>query len=64
MGGYGAILFGNMLEVDRVISFAPQSYINRWNRLINRERRWEKQIRNIYFFQKKERRLPQFKETV
>ena len=53
MGGYGAILFGNILEVDRVISFAPQSFINKWNRLISRDRRWAKQIDNIYSFKYK-----------
>lgn len=53
MGGYGAILFGNILEVDRVLSFAPQSFINKWNRLINRDNRWKKQIENIYSFDNK-----------
>ena len=53
MGGYGAILFGNILQVDRVLAFAPQSFINRWHRLINGDRRCQEQAENMYSFKNK-----------
>jgi len=55
MGGYAAILFGTILNVDRVISFAPQSYINWWNRLLYGDTRWKTQISKIYKFDEKRR---------
>lgn len=51
MGGYAAILFGSILNVDTVISFVPQTFINRFNRIINRDKRWTKEISKIYAFQ-------------
>ena len=40
MGGYAALLFGNILKVDKVLSFAPQTFIDKTNRLINCDFRW------------------------
>ncbi len=48
MGGYAAILFGCLLNVDAVISFAPQSFIDRYHRFIYRDKRWAKQIASVY----------------
>lgn len=48
MGGYAAILFGSILNVDTVIAFAPQSFIDRFNRLINSDKRWDKQISQVH----------------
>ena len=48
MGGYAAILFGCFLSVDTVISFAPQIFINRYNRFINVDSRWPNEISKIY----------------
>lgn len=50
MGGYAAILFGTLVGVDTVISFAPQTFIDSKNRLLNRDHRWRSQMRNIYAF--------------
>lgn len=48
MGGYAAILLGWLLEVDRVIAFAPQTFINRGARFWQRDGRWKVQIENTY----------------
>lgn len=48
MGGYAAILFGTMLNVDTVISFAPQTFINKKQRYLNFDFRWNKQINNVH----------------
>ena len=53
MGGYAAILFGIILNVDSVISFAPQSFIDISNRLRNFDARWMKKISKIYFYKGK-----------
>lgn len=50
MGGYAAILFGTRLNVDKVISFSPQSYINRLKRFLTFDRRWNRQIIKIHQF--------------
>lgn len=48
MGGYAAMLFGMNLEVSVAIAFAPQTFINRRNRLWFRDSRWKKQMADIY----------------
>lgn len=48
MGGYGAILFGTMLNVHNIISFAPQTFIDTFNRLISFDYRWKKQMNSIH----------------
>ena len=48
MGGYAAILFGTILNIDTVISFAPQSYIDRFNRLISYDIRWKNEISKVH----------------
>ena len=55
MGGYAAILFGTLLNVDRVVSFAPQSYIDYYNRLISLDRRWSTEISCVHKFEKKKK---------
>jgi pimeloyl-ACP methyl ester carboxylesterase len=45
MGGYASILFGALLDVDAVIAFAPQTYIDFWKRLFTLDVRWRAQIR-------------------
>ena len=39
MGGYAAILFGILLDVDKVISFSPQTFIGKFNRFIHFDNR-------------------------
>ncbi|MCB9197835.1 MAG: hypothetical protein H6600_05200 [Flavobacteriales bacterium] len=53
MGGYAAILFGSIMNVDTVISFAPQTFIDRFHRKIYRDKRWQDQINKVYAFEKK-----------
>lgn len=48
MGGYAAILFGTLLNVNKVISFAPQTFIDARNRFWKFDIRWRKQINNIH----------------
>ncbi len=55
MGAYAAILFGSILNVDTVIAFAPQSFINRYNRFIHFDRRWNKQMAAIYRYKDKKK---------
>lgn len=53
MGGYAAILFGSILNIDTVIAFAPQSYIDRFNRFINSDKRWLEQISQVHSYKNK-----------
>ncbi|NRR92003.1 hypothetical protein HSX10_10540 [Winogradskyella undariae] len=56
MGGYGAILFGALLNVDSVIAFSPQTFIGKINRFWYRDHRWKKELSKVYldnFSQKK-----------
>ncbi|WP_179351492.1 hypothetical protein [Winogradskyella vidalii] len=40
-GGYAAIVFGVLLEADKVLAFAPQTFLGKWKRFVNREKRWK-----------------------
>jgi len=48
MGGYAAILFGVLLKVDKVVAFAPQTFIDAKNRFWRFDRRWRIQINKIH----------------
>ncbi|MFT4803167.1 MAG: hypothetical protein ACJA2S_004807 [Cyclobacteriaceae bacterium] len=48
MGGYAAILFGTILNVDTIVSFSPQTYIDKWNRFLYWDRRWKQQISEVH----------------
>jgi hypothetical protein len=48
MGGYAAILFGHLLEVDEVHAFCPQTFIGRFRRMIFRDKRWAEQMRRLH----------------
>ena len=42
MGGFGALLFGQLIGADQVLAFSPQSFIDRRNRLLHMDRRsWD-----------------------
>lgn len=45
MEGYAALLFGALLGADAAIAFAPQTFIDPWNRLRYADRRWSANIR-------------------
>ena len=48
MGGYASILFGVLIGIDTVISFAPQTFIDKWNRWRMKDSRWDQEIKNLY----------------
>jgi hypothetical protein len=56
LGGYAAILFGTMLNVNTVIAFAPQSFIDKWRRFIYRDKRWLNPVKGVYNNPKKEKK--------
>lgn len=53
MGGYAAILFGTLLNVNTVIAFAPQTFVDRINRILQRDFRWRQQISRVHSNPKK-----------
>ena len=49
MGGYVAIIFGMLLNMDVAVhAFSPQTFIDKRNRFWHRDNRWRKQIRKIH----------------
>ena len=48
MGGYAAIVIGTLLDADRVLAFAPQTFIDRPHRFMYRDRRWPEQMRHVH----------------
>lgn len=53
MGGYAAILFGSMINVNTIISFSPQTFIDKWNRFLTFDTRWKKQLSYVYTYTNK-----------
>ena len=47
-GGYAALAFGHYLEVNAVHALAPQTFIDRKNRMKIGEERWVREIDRIY----------------
>lgn len=54
MGGYAAILFGLILKVDAVLAFAPQTFIDKKSRFLNKDRRWAEQLNNVHSNKRRE----------
>ncbi len=48
MGGFGALLFGALLDVHEVHAFAPQTFVDRRSRVLARDFRWHHQIRAMH----------------
>jgi hypothetical protein len=46
-GGYAALLYGHLLGIDETHAFSPQTFIDRWHRLIYFDHRWATEIRNL-----------------
>lgn len=53
MGGYAAILFGLLLDIDKIIVFSPQTFINPFRRLISLDYRWKEQLKEVYQYDKR-----------
>lgn len=62
MGGYGAVVFGTLLNVDKIIAFAPQSFINIKNKIKYFDYRWIKQISSVYTFENRDNRFFDLKQ--
>lgn len=48
MGGYAAIMFGVSLNIDRVIAFSPQTFIDKFRRWHYKDKRWSEQIKTMH----------------
>jgi len=48
MGGFASLLFGRFINVDGIISFSPQTFIDKCNRSIYNDSRWTNQIKKLY----------------
>lgn len=48
MGGFAAILLGQKLKADKIIAFAPQTYVDFATRLRTLDFRWSRQIARMY----------------
>lgn len=48
MGGYAAILFGSMLNIDHVLAFSPQTFIDKLNRFRFQDKRWSNELSYVY----------------
>ena len=44
MGGYASLVIGSLAEADKVIAFAPQTFLSFWLQIIHFDHRWIKQI--------------------
>ena len=48
MGGYASILYGTLLDVDHVLAFAPQTFINKGKRQNVGDHRWPKEMNRLH----------------
>jgi pimeloyl-ACP methyl ester carboxylesterase len=48
MGGYAALLFGNLLGATEVVAFSPQTFVSRRRRAVHYDRRWSRQIAAVH----------------
>ncbi len=48
MGAYGALIFGKLLNVDQILAFSPQIFLDKNTRKIYKDNRWEKNFNDIY----------------
>lgn len=48
MGGYASLLFGNLLNVNAILAFSAQTFIDEYNRKKYNDNRWDKQIQKIH----------------
>ena len=48
MGGYAALLFGNLLGATEVLAFSPQTFLSRRRRVVHYDRRWSRQMAAVH----------------
>lgn len=46
-GGYAAILFGVLCDINEIHAFSPQTFLDKTTRFFKRDSRWKKEIQNI-----------------
>jgi hypothetical protein len=49
-GGYAAILFGLLLEIDRVMAFQTQTFLSRKSRKKYNDKRWQREVEKVYLY--------------
>jgi hypothetical protein len=49
-GGFASILYGTYLNVEQVLSFSPQTFLDKKNRTKYKDTRWLEQINNLHKF--------------
>ncbi|MEQ8925264.1 MAG: alpha/beta hydrolase [Fulvivirga sp.] len=64
MGGYAAILLGAMLNVNVVLAFAPQTFINKLKRLLHWDHRWPREMKGLHFDKNKNPELFDLKKVL
>lgn len=47
-GGFAALLYGSLLQVDEILAFSPQTFMNRWNCIRYLDHRWLDRVVQIY----------------
>ncbi len=47
-GGFAALLFGSQIGADVIMAFSPQTFMDRFRRLLYWDRRWEDRRKEIY----------------
>jgi hypothetical protein len=47
-GGFAALLFGTLCEIDEVIAFSPQTFVDAENRAVAGDHRWPEQIEALH----------------
>lgn len=63
-GGFAAMLYGTLLQADNIVSFSPQSFMNKFNRLIHWDTRWADREREIYAGNKSNRAYLDLKNVI
>ena len=48
MGGYASLLFGSLLKVNSIISFVPQTFIDKETRKKHKDNRWSEQMKSVH----------------
>lgn len=64
MGGFAAIMFSSMMDVDHVIAFSPQTFISPYMRWKHRDGRWKRQVAYTWVKSISKERVWDLRETL
>jgi len=53
MGGYAALVIGNLIKADTILAFAPQTFLDTLNRETYKDNRWAEEIAHLPYKIKK-----------